>query len=83
MSLIFSICTNQKSMPFMLCCSKLRMKYLGSDTMVTGFNFGVNVGQAAGQSIFHVHVHLIPHRDGDVERPRGGVRGIIPSKQDY
>jgi ATP adenylyltransferase len=51
--------------------------------MVTGFNFGVNVGQAAGQSIFHVHVHLIPHRDGDVERPRGGVRGIIPSKQDY
>jgi ATP adenylyltransferase len=53
------------------------------DTMVTGFNVGVNVGQAAGQSIFHVHVHLIPRRDGDVERPRGGVRGIIPGKQDY
>ena len=53
------------------------------DTTVTGFNVGVNVGQAAGQSVFHVHVHLIPRRDGDVERPRGGVRGIIPGKQDY
>jgi ATP adenylyltransferase len=53
------------------------------DATVTGFNVGVNVGQAGGQSIFHVHVHLIPRRDGDVEQPRGGVRGIIPGKQDY
>jgi ATP adenylyltransferase len=51
------------------------------DTTVTEFNVGVNVGQAAGQSIFHVHVHLIPRRDGDVERPRGGIR--IPDKQDH
>ena len=48
-----------------------------------GFNIGVNVGEAAGQSIFHVHMHLIPRYDGDVEYPRGGVRGVIPEKQNY
>jgi ATP adenylyltransferase len=35
------------------------------------------------QTVFHVHVHLIPRRDGDVVDPRGGVRGVIPSKQRY
>ena len=48
-----------------------------------GFNVGINVGEAAGQSIFHVHIHLIPRYKGDVENPRGGVRGVIPSKRDY
>ena len=53
------------------------------DNLVTGFNIGVNAGKDAGQSIFHVHVHLIPRRKGDVENPRGGVRGVIPNKQKY
>ena len=48
-----------------------------------GYNIGVNVGEAAGQSIFHVHMHLIPRYKGDVLNPRGGVRGVIPSKQSY
>lgn len=48
-----------------------------------GYNIGVNVGEAAGQSIFHVHLHLIPRYAGDVPNPRGGVRGVIPSKQNY
>ena len=48
-----------------------------------GYNIGVNVGADAGQSIFHVHVHLIPRYKGDVESPRGGVRGVIPSKRSY
>ena len=48
-----------------------------------GFNIGVNVGEAAGQSVFHVHMHLIPRYKGDVENPKGGVRGVIPSKQKY
>ena len=48
-----------------------------------GYNIGVNVGEAAGQSIFHVHMHLIPRYQGDVPNPRGGVRGVIPSKQNY
>ena len=48
-----------------------------------GYNIGINVGEAAGQSIFHVHMHLIPRYQGDVPRPRGGVRGVIPTKQNY
>jgi diadenosine tetraphosphate (Ap4A) HIT family hydrolase len=50
---------------------------------VAGFNIGINAGEAAGQTVLHCHVHLIPRRVGDVERPRGGVRGIIPGKADY
>ena len=48
-----------------------------------GYNLGVNVGEAAGQSIFHVHMHVIPRYKGDVPNPRGGVRGVIPDKQNY
>lgn len=48
-----------------------------------GFNIGVNCGDAAGQTIFHVHVHLIPRYKGDIENPRGGVRGVIPEKRIY
>ena len=53
------------------------------DNKVNGFNIGVNIGKEAGQSIMHCHVHLIPRRKGDVDDPRGGVRGVIPSKQKY
>jgi diadenosine tetraphosphate (Ap4A) HIT family hydrolase len=48
-----------------------------------GFNIGVNVGEVAGQTVHHVHIHLIPRYKGDVVNPRGGVRGVIPSKQSY
>jgi diadenosine tetraphosphate (Ap4A) HIT family hydrolase len=53
------------------------------DDDVSGFNVGINIGKNAGQSIMHCHIHLIPRRKGDVEDPRGGVRGVIPSKQKY
>ena len=53
------------------------------DKTITGFNVGVNIGKDAGQSIMHCHIHLIPRRKGDVEDPRGGVRGVIPAKQKY
>ena len=48
-----------------------------------GFNIGINNGVVSGQTIFHLHVHLIPRYEGDVEDPTGGVRGVIPSKQKY
>ena len=54
-----------------------------NDASVDGFNIGINVGATAGQTVFHVHVHLIPRRVGDVENPKGGVRGVIPEKQQY
>jgi len=58
-------------------------RILEADASVTGFNVGVNVGADAGQSVFHVHMHLIPRRKGDTGSPRGGVRGVIPHKQSY
>ncbi|WP_297452951.1 HIT family protein [Persephonella sp.] len=48
-----------------------------------GYNIGVNIGKTAGQTIFHVHIHLIPRYKGDTENPVGGVRGVIPDKQKY
>ncbi len=48
-----------------------------------GYNIGVNVGPAAGQSIFHVHIHIIPRYKGDVENPQGGVRHVIPKSGHY
>ena len=53
------------------------------DPTIVGFNVGMNCGEAAGQTVFHCHVHLIPRRQGDVESPRGGVRHVIPSKGHY
>ncbi|MBS3993801.1 MAG: HIT domain-containing protein [Bacteroidetes bacterium] len=47
------------------------------------FNVGINVGEKAGQTVHHVHIHLIPRYKGDVKEPRGGVRGVIPNKQKY
>lgn len=62
---------------------QLREQLLAEDPNITGFNVGINSGASAGQTVFHCHIHLIPRRDGDVENPRGGVRGVIPGKQSY
>lgn len=56
---------------------------LNEDDQIDGFNVGMNVGHTAGQTVFHVHVHLIPRRHGDIEDPTGGVRGVIPEKRVY
>lgn len=48
-----------------------------------GYNIGANCGETAGQTVMHLHVHLIPRYQGDMADPRGGVRGVIPSKQNY
>jgi len=48
-----------------------------------GFNIGINIGAAAGQTVPHMHIHVIPRYYGDMDDPRGGVRGVIPEKQKY
>ena len=47
------------------------------------FNIGVNKGSAAGQTVPHAHIHVIPRRKGDAPDPRGGIRWIIPGKAKY
>jgi len=56
---------------------------LESEFSPDGFNIGMNVGEAAGQTVPHAHIHLIPRYAGDVPSPRGGVRGVIPGKASY
>ncbi|HRC80795.1 MAG TPA: HIT family protein [Sedimentibacter sp.] len=48
-----------------------------------GYNIGINCGEAAGQTVMHLHIHLIPRYSGDIENPKGGVRGVIPNKRIY
>lgn len=48
-----------------------------------GFNIGANCGEAAGQTVMHAHIHLIPRYIGDDPEPRGGVRACIPGKKSY
>ncbi len=62
---------------------QIREKLLVDDPSISGFNLGFNSGRDAGQTIFHTHIHLIPRRFGDVETPRGGIRGVIPARQNY
>ena len=48
-----------------------------------GYNVGFNAGEAAGQTVAHLHLHVIPRYKGDVEDPRGGIRHVIPGKGNY
>ena len=60
-----------------------KKKLISQDKLITGFNIGINDGIDSGQTVMHCHVHLIPRRKGDMNDPRGGVRGVIPEKQSY
>ena len=62
---------------------QMKARIESMDKTVSGFNVGVNVGRDAGQSVFHVHMHLMPRRKGDIDNPQGGVRGVIPAKRTY
>jgi diadenosine tetraphosphate (Ap4A) HIT family hydrolase len=61
----------------------LRQRLTSEHPDIQGFNVGVNDGDAAGQTISHAHIHLIPRRRGDAPDPRGGVRGVIPDRMAY
>jgi ATP adenylyltransferase len=62
---------------------KLKNDLTKVDIAIQGFNIGINQGNAAGQTINHCHIHLIPRRDGDVKNPQGGIRHVIPEKGFY
>ena len=57
--------------------------YIDETYRPDAYNLGINEGVYAGQSILHCHLHIIPRYIGDVSNPRGGVRGVIPAKQNY
>ena len=56
---------------------------LDQELAPNGYNLGINDGPAAGQTVGHLHIHVIPRYNGDCSDPRGGVRWIIPEKADY
>lgn len=58
-------------------------KLIDAEFQPDAYNIGVNIGPAAGQSIHHVHIHIIPRYKGDVENPQGGVRHVIPRNAHY
>jgi len=60
-------------------CKKIVDKKFNPD----GYNIGINCGETAGQTVMHLHIHLIPRYIGDIDNPRGGVRGVIPNKRIY
>ncbi len=63
--------------------AKQIQKLLSKQYNPNGYNVGFNDLKAAGQSIPHCHMHIIPRYQGDVKNPRGGIRGVIPGKQNY
>lgn len=58
-------------------------EYLVCESLPDGINVGFNVGVSAGQTIDHVHIHVIPRFEGDMDDPTGGVRHVIPGKGRY
>ena len=62
--------------------SEVRQRLL-TDLKADGFNIGLNDGPAAGQTVMHAHVHVIPRWSGDVPDPRGGIRWVIADKAAY
>jgi diadenosine tetraphosphate (Ap4A) HIT family hydrolase len=58
-------------------------RHIEAHDVPAGYNIGINVGVAAGQTIAHAHLHVIPRHQGDVPDPRGGIRLILPAKAKY
>ena len=77
----FDIDANERDALFALLDEAKRR--LDKEFKPDGYNIGINDGPSAGQTIAHLHIHLIPRYQGDRTDPRGGVRWLIPEKADY
>ena len=66
-------------LPFIRHCKKI----IDNQYKPDGYNLGINIGEDAGQTIFHLHIHLIPRYKGDVENPKGGIRNLKKALVDY
>lgn len=73
--------TNEEAGDLARALKELKAQLLDSDASIAGFTIGANVGEAAGQTVFHAHVHLIPRRHGDTADPTGGIRCVIPERK--
>lgn len=78
----FFAATNEER-AIMLALLDMSKEALDREFHPDGYNLGINDGLAAGQTVPHLHLHLIPRYDGDREDPRGGIRWIIPEKAQY
>jgi len=67
----------------MLALLRLAKAWVDERHRPSGYNVGINIGADAGQTVMHVHLHLIPRESGDVAEPQGGVRNLIPGKGAY
>jgi diadenosine tetraphosphate (Ap4A) HIT family hydrolase len=79
----WSEATSEERLALLAEVDHARTLALASDSTIEGFNIGWNDGPAAGQTVMHLHVHVIPRRRGDVDDPRGGIRWVIPGKARY
>jgi len=78
---LFSMTTEEKNDALELLAT-LRARALRDDPAITGFTVGANCGASAGQSVMHAHIHFIPRRDSDAQRP-GGTKGAVRNKLAY
>ncbi len=76
-------CTPEEKASLMAGADWLKEDLEISFSSIDGWNLGVNVGGAAGQTVYHVHLHVVPRFEGDVEDPTGGVRGTMPGEANY
>ena len=78
----FFDCTPDERQAILDMLDKMKTK-LDNIYKPNAYNIGINDGEAAGQTVPHVHVHLIPRYEGDVDDPRGGIRWVIPDRAKY
>ncbi len=75
--------TNEENTAFFELIKKAKQLILDKGLTPDGFNVGSNNDVAAGQSVFHLHIHVIPRYLGDVDNPKGGIRHVIPKNASY